>query len=323
MFRFALLTVLSLGACACSEEAAGELAAGLHAPPVRLFSEPDYPSWPSQDDGFIYYVTRGNALMRAAKSGGAPAQIATLPESPSAVALGGGFVYAIEWNGDLWRVAKAGGVPQRIATALGDPRGLTADATTAYVVIQVNDGNRWPHSIRRVGPGGSATEIARSTYVTDLTSDDSALYWTDEAEPNPAIGCGRNAGSVHRVPKLGGANVTLTAGGTCLGRIALDATHVYYSSWSLIDGEIRAYSVSKSSGLPRLQIAKDGHAFAVDGSHLYYVTRDRRLARTLKSFYWPQTLAGEAEGAPLVDASRVYFWRYPGTSWELWSLAKL
>ncbi len=314
MSRIVLASLLLAVGCGSADPVA-EGNAELLSAPYKLFDESRYPSWVMQDDSYVYYVAEAT-VMRAAKLGGAPQAIATLAEYPAAVALGGAHVYALYWNGDVARVAKSGGTAQQVATALGDGRGLAADAGAAYVVVTSGGGQR----ILRVA-NGAVVELAQSTYVTGLAVDDNYLYWADEAQPNPAIGCGRNAGSVHRVGKLGGVNVTLAAGLTCPGHIELDASRAYVNSWSLSDGQVRVYSVAKTGGLPRLQLNGDGGYFTVDASYLYWISKNRELMRTPKLWYWPQLLATSADFGPFVDTSRAYFWRQ-ATGYQLYALSK-
>src|SRR5262245_48635442 len=273
--RTLLPLFLSFAGCGAPEDAA-ELSLGL-ATPRLLASEPSLPQEVLQDDTHIYYFS-SDTLSRVAKTGGA-VQRTTLPVSLQAIALGGDSVIGLDYQGQLWKAAKSGGTPQVIATGLVDARGpIAADASAAYVLGYVQEGDRWTQRIARVA-GGVATTVAQSTYVTDLAIDDSSLFFSDEAEPNPAIGCGRNAGSVFRAPKLGGPRVTLVTGQTCLFDVILDSSRVYFAGWNIgTTGDTQIASVPKSGGLLRAH-GKDGSSLAVDAGYVYWLSSKKEAVR--------------------------------------------
>lgn len=133
----------------------------------------------------------------------------------------------------------------------------------------------------------------------------------------------RAENAVRRVPTAGGPVETLVKIGTLIGgELAVDATHVYFTS----DGDNAILRVSKSGG-EATQLAKVAAPkyLALDATHVYFVTLSREdsggtVQRIAKTGGAPEVLTSGQPGldSVVLDAQHVYFRSNKG----LWKLAK-
>jgi len=303
---------------------------------TQLASESRQPSLVTQDDAFIYYVLfteedeqhepQTHTLVRVRKSGGDGSEkLATLPlTGVNFAAVGGNDIYLLD-HANLYRIAKTGG---ELATvkAFDSPWALTADATGAYVAHQVVEGERSFQRITKVLAGSAQTlELATATFVTSMATDDSSLYWLDETQPNPAIGCGKNAGAAHRIGKSGGLDVTLQVGINCPLSVVVDGSAAYYTNWSMTTPGYPVVRLPRF-GLPQLLGFAGSPEIALEPSHASWIAPSAILQRRAKVFGITREVAPDVEGGlGLVgDATGVYFWRRNDASfaYELYRLSR-
>jgi hypothetical protein len=280
--------------------------------------ETHQPSNNMQDATHVYYTVftdedaanspQTMSVMRVRRSDGMAEKIGSLAGFPARAELGGNFIYFADYDG-IQKLPKAGGEAQRIADLDNHPSALAADATGVYFSIQAYENNQYIHRLTKIAAGTTTPVVlARGTYITDIAVDSTNVYWLDETQPNPAIGCGQNAGVARKVSKLGGADIMLQAGIHCPLSLSLDATNVYWVSWAL-DGGAAVSKLSKLGGLATL-VGLSASTFAQsDGIYVYYIGMNGDLVRQPKTLGLPRIVAkdvGEVIGA---DAMGVYFWR--------------
>lgn len=133
----------------------------------------------------------------------------------------------------------------------------------------------------------------------------------------------RAENAVRRVPTAGGPVETLVKISSLIGgELAVDATHVYFTS----DSDNAILRVSKSGG-EATQLAKVAAPkyLALDATHVYFVTLSREanggtVQRIAKAGGPPEVLTSGQPGldSVVVDAQHVYFRSNQG----LWKLAK-
>lgn len=163
----------------------------------------------------------------------------------------------------------------------------------------------------------------RSTHLADnvdhplgLVVDGDYLYFVSG-------GFVRAENAVRRVPTAGGPVETLVKIGSLIGgELAVDATHVYFTS----DGDNAIMRVSKTGG-EATQLAKVAAPkyLALDATHVYFVTLAREdsggtVQRIAKAGGAPEVLTSGQPGldSVVVDAQHVYFRSNKG----VWKLAK-
>ena len=142
-----------------------------------------------------------------------------------------------------------------------------------------------------------------------MQTDDANLYWLDETMPNPAIGCGRFAGAAHTASKLGGLDLTLATGINCPIDLALDATNVYFSNWTMVGSGAGTSKISKFGGIALPFGTTPGAGLVAAGSYVYWIADGGKVERTSKLFGVSREIAHGAASPLLADPSAVYFWR--------------
>jgi len=291
----------------------------------QLATESRRPELTLQDDAFIYYLMfteddekadpQTRSLLRVRKAGGSAAEkVATLPLSfVTHAALGGNDIF-LQDNDALYRVAKTGGDTTTVASFPGS-WALAADATGAYVAHQVVENDQFFQRITKV-TAGAQLPLARATFVTSMVSDATSLYWLDETQPNPAIGCGKNAGAAHRIGKNGGVDTTLAIGINCPLTIAADSSGVYYTNWAMVGPGLPVVRLPVF-GLPQVLGFAGASEIALQPSHVSWISPELKLSRRAKAFGIARDVApGVNVGQVQADASALYFWRGNETNSE-------
>ena len=295
---------------------------GIQLVETKLADEVRQPELVTQDDTFVYYTLftedDGQVLVRASKRDGGSEQIATLPISaPNHMALGGDTIYLSD-PASVYAIAKTGaGELQTVATFDNTVWAITADATGVYVAHQVSDG-------QRITKFPGQLELARATFVTSLATDDVALYWLDETQPNPAIGCGKNAGFAHKIGKSGGLDVTLAAGINCPISVAADTSGIYYTNWAMTGPGNPVVRLPRF-GLPQVLGFAGGAEIGLEPGHVSWLSPQGTIQRRAKSFGFARDVASNVDfGLLQADASGMFFWRRNAETahYELYRLSR-
>jgi len=198
------------------------LASGL-GQPFALAGEGDTLFWIDAD---------AKQLLSMPKAGGAITVLATGADtqSPWSVAADASYVYWLDAaDATVRRTPRAGGASVILATAQPS-QGLAGIATDgSYVYFSSYDGNG-TGVVRRVSKwGGFVQTLATGTNPTALVVDSWFVYVADAS----VLG-GNN--TILRVPKSGGAKVTISSNEDALG-LAADANNLYWKRfWT---GDVR------------------------------------------------------------------------------------
>ena len=259
------------------------------------------------DDTHVYWTDElGGAVMTALKSGGMLAVIAAGQTSPHRIATYGSALF---WSnatpGQLgtWRASTTGSGKAQI-TNDPTPRGIAADATGIFWVVQANPQATLLHAkidgssvsiltsqpafaeeialdaahVYMTGPtagvvtvvnknGTGLTSLVTSGKPLGLAVDATHVYWTDA-----------DAGTIARVDKASGSIEVLATGQARPTRIAVDADSVYWTN----EGDQACVAVTGSvmkqakSGGPAMVVAEKqrcARGIAVDGQYAYWTSR--------------------------------------------------
>jgi len=155
----------------------------------------------------IYYAS-DSCFGRISKAGVGEAPCLATPAMDSrfaALALDETSAYLTEWSttGLVVRAGRDGGPTAVVLDGLGSPAGIAVDGANAYVDTQ--------QGLYRVGKDNDATDagatpLASHYAMSNVLLDGQTVFYTV---------AGEGMGSVGRVPKDGGLDITLTSGIAC------------------------------------------------------------------------------------------------------------
>jgi hypothetical protein len=252
-------------------------------------------------DDALYFATK-TTIYKVPKTGGTP------------VALAAGGVYGIAvdatyvYFGDgttIQRVPKSGGTATTVVTA-ATSYCIAVDATSVYWTA--------PNSAWKADKtaSGAGTRLATVNAVGNygLAVDGTNVYWGSG---------GSGTGTLYSVPLGGGTPNPLATAFSFLQGVTLDATNVYYASFS------GAFVYAKAGGAPALLDAAGNTGIAVDALDVFWAASNGSIAR--------RPIAGGANvvlvnglnnpNSVAVDATSVYFTDVGnGPTSTLYSVAK-
>lgn len=184
--------------------------------PSAMALDADNVYWTSMNtDGGVY---------RTAKTGGAPVALAGQQPRAASVAVDTAGIYWSTWGdpqqpgtGKVFSAHLDGSARATLASGLSYPRAVAADSTAIYFVSGAGV-TRVPKS--GAGPSVIAT-TARNQFAASLGLDGDSLYFGDRD------------GAILKVPKAGGAQVTVAAAMGSPSHLAIDAAEraIY---WTLV-----------------------------------------------------------------------------------------
>jgi len=286
----------------------------------KVLEESHQPSNVLQDATHVYYMVfteedsqndpQTHSVMRVRRSDGKLDKLATIPGFPNHAALGGSFIYYSTYDG-IYKLAKSGGQAQLVIAGEG-ATAIAADATAVYYAMPAIENETYFHRITKLVAGTTTPiELGRATYVTGLGVDDTNVYWLDETLPNPAVGCGQNAGFAHKVSKLGGADITLQAGINCPLSLTVDSgANLYYASWAPQANGSLISKLSKFGGVALPLGSLGAIPIVTDAVATYWVSPNGNLMRQAKAFGLPRVVTSNVHDVVAgADVLGLYYWR--------------
>ncbi len=271
-----LLLLVSLGACH-------------HPPKPEVVGSTNGQAFVlAMDEGWLYWLRRGNAatgtpvydgaVMRMPKSGGPPTVLAGGQFLADHLAIDATHVY---WSHDRWEPGKAHSLISRVPKHGG-------------AVVDIYDGDRG---------------------VESLAVDDTDVFWAS----------GQVRGKILKQAKSGGAPLELAKDQWNPRGLAIDAKNVYWLTYEA--HHVGVHQVAKSGGAPltlsRSLAAYHSPHLGVDASRVYWIGRGASgndLMQVPIGGGTPSAVPGAAHVTDFaVDAGIIYFTR--GDSADLFKLA--
>ncbi len=220
--------------------------------------------------------------------------------------------------GSLWAARDKKSVPPspeeqrwpratRLGTQLDHPSGVAAD--TQYLYFVTGGFQQAENAVKRVALTGGAVEtLASGDFMTGghIICDERFVYWTTQG----------SSMSVRAVPKAGGKAVILATAPARPDYLAVDDTHVYFTTTSKTAEVGQVLRVAKQGG--NLDTLLKGYAglsgLVVDQSFVYFTTPEG-LHKVAKTGGSPtMMLAGERKAIRLAgDAQFLYFFSEEST----------
>jgi hypothetical protein len=215
-------------------------------------------------------------VRRRPKGGGAIEELATSPDADGVwgLAIDGTHVY---WNslsdGGVRRRPRSGGPVEQIAT--GQAAGLAVDDTDVYWT-------NFGRIQRRSKAGGPVEDFLPGREARNIRVDATHVYWdsVDESVLDPS-GLGEWPGTdaqVSRRAKSGGTVERLATGQPLIANMAVDETHVY---WSTENGEVRRRAKHDAAieDIATEGFAGGGPDIALDQDNVYWAVRSTGILR--------------------------------------------
>lgn len=267
--RRTLLSMLLLPACAIDPSApppTDSTAEPLSAHATILANGLGQPfALTASGDALFWIDGDGKQLLRVAKTGGPITVLATGADtqSPFSIAADATDVYWLDAaDATVRRTPRAGGPSQILATAQPS-QGLAGVALDGGAVYFTSYDDHGRGVIRRVSRwGGPVQTLATAVNPTAIAVDAWFVYVADAS----VLG-GNN--TIVRVPKLGGATITIAIGEDALGLVA-DGSNLYWKRfWT---GDVRRGSKWITGATT---LAPDGGGWgdlAVDASYVWWTT---------------------------------------------------
>jgi hypothetical protein len=179
----------------------------------------------------------------------APQVLASI-NSATRVAVDSTYLYTSTNDGRLVRVIKTGGTPQDLVTGLNDPTGIWMSGSDMLMTLR--NGNA---VVRVPLAGGMATTlIPNQTMALTITADAQYMYYSTQTQIVRA--------------DLDGQNLQpLAAGDTCEG-IAVDATHVYFTTQ--VGGTLEKVPIVGGTKITMLANLGQPAQLAIDENYVYF-----------------------------------------------------
>ncbi len=224
-------------------------------------------------------------------------------------------------NGKVMRVPKSGGAPpatiaQGVLVANEScPTALALDVDSVYYLAN-DPGKSYSMNLKRIAKTGGATAtLVAGQDIRSFAVDDANVYWT-------ICDLTRGTGAVSKMPKQGGAAITLDSNKGCFFDVAVDAANAY---WIEGRGIMRA---AKSGGAAVVLAPAQFHPrkLVLDETNAYWIA-DAYIMQIAKTGGAPSSttaqgalVAGQKDiGDLAVDRANVY---WTGASGALMKIAK-
>lgn len=287
---------------ACGHDCLGGACAAGVCQPVEL-AEQDGQPWEIALDGeHVYWNNTHGEMAKVPKKGGATKILTDALINVGALALRGDRVYGANYGGAVWFVSKGGGALQSLTapgsggiavatgesgvywgrqalmrtdfgggstSVLGDAShevtSIAVDASHAYWTDYAEEGTE-SGGVRRVPVGGGPTSTLASGYgIIQLVIDDESVFWIFGGTSEKSWA----DGALYAMPKGGGEATLLAAPLDGATRLAVDASHVYWTeSYGMVVRKVpksggEAVTLATSNGNPQ--------GIAVDEEAVYWV----------------------------------------------------
>jgi hypothetical protein len=185
----------------------GQLAGG---PPTPVAIDASHVYW---------YDNGGGNVMQATLDGSNPTAVGSSSRPVLSIQLHGSVLYFSN-NSDVWaQDLSTPSSPVQLATGRPEPRSIAVDSSHVYWAE--GQWNQPDNAVQRVPLGGGSMETCATMDVTSIAIDATDVYGVDGA-----------GGVVWRVAKGGGLPTILATGQPNPWDIAVDSSHVYWTSES-------------------------------------------------------------------------------------------
>lgn len=215
---------------ACSHDCQGGECVGGSCRPVVLSPTPGAFQTAIRAGTVFFTSIKGAAVQKVDLAGGPTTNLATAQATPNGIAVDDHFVYWTNLNGGtIKRATHTGGNVSDLATGQQGPCGLALSGADVYWTNSGTSAAGWKDGQVQVLPsGGSLATLATARYPCSVAVDAGFVYWADRGDPVQS-----DLGSVNRIATSGGSVQTLVAGVTA-DDIALDGAYVYWTNRSSI-----------------------------------------------------------------------------------------
>lgn len=291
-------------------------AGGSHAPagnaPLTLAAAQDHPVAIAVDSVQVYWLSSGvfgmssGVLKSAPLKGGTPTKIVGNLPGPRDLAMNGTFAY---WSntgptgtGDgsimSFDVTTSASSAQVLASKLNAPEGVTVTGKTVFFA-GFGDG-----TIDQAGVAAPLASMQNYPVRIALSPDHQTLFWTNEGTLNASDG------SVSSLALSGKSVVALAMAQKTPRAIAVDAAHVYWTTFSDPDGSVMSAGLDGKNPITLAKNQSLPAGIAVDDANVYWTNRgDGTVWSAPKGGGVPVALAsGQYKPAAItVDAKSVYW----------------
>jgi hypothetical protein len=229
------------------------------------------------------------AIVKVGLDGGAPTTLAAHQASPEAIAVDPSSVYWIEGDqgdgGALLKVALGGGAPATLAAGQSSPGGLVVAGDAVYFTSGSCFSGSCTANVSEVSAQGGAVSTLATGAAGSLTADATNVY------------VATGSGKVIKIPRGGGAPVTLWFEQTTEQAIAVDSTSVY---WTNAAGDVMKIAIGGGHPEALAYQEQSASALAVDSRGVYWSSYDSAANTTGP---WGVAMVPLDGGAPVTLAT--------------------
>jgi cysteine-rich repeat protein len=236
-----------------------------------------------------------------------PVALASGLNGPTQFAVGSAYVYWTNYSeGTVKRVPKAGGSVELLASGLVGPWAIAVDSTQIFWTDVGADPIGVPDTgtvTRMPLAGGTANTFKTGeSNPVSVAVTSSYVYWSNDRAASS---------SVERATLTGTGGTVLVSGMNGASRIALDSTHIYWTSL-FFDEVLKVVLAGGTLGdIDAVATGQNGPAdIAVDSTHVYWTNYDSGEVRRAPIGGGSSATLASSQSSPAgiaVDAANIYW----------------